>query len=215
MALLSVTAFANVRPAPAQGAEYDLVVVMTGVIPEATQVAASYAHPVGHAALREAIARFAGETGRPVRELVMQEAPLFRGSKTISTAVQFTSPGLMMSGAPLPVAAVVQCFPGWQHLRIAFNTGQGFRFAGPYGDTVIDGRRARLIIGTSSYEYDVEKVSEGPAVAPAAASPSACTPPPARQAGTLFGGIMGAVVVVALATLAAVRLRARGPRQGK
>jgi len=215
LALLLAALLADPRFVRAQAGDYDLTVVLVGVSPGPTHLAASYSHPVAHAALRAALAGLARDVGRPVEGMVLQDAPLYPGARVVSTAAEITSPGLVVSGAPLPVAAVMRTFPGWRHLRVAFITGPGFRFAGPGDGGGFAGYRVRLITGPSSYEYDVERTAAGGPPRSTAVPPDARAAPPARKARPLLGGTLLLVVILSLGALVVVGLRVRSPRRAK
>jgi hypothetical protein len=209
--LLLVVSLAIPR-ATAPAAEYDLTVIAMGVSPTPTQVAATYAHAVKHDALRTALDGLAHATGRRVESLVFQEVPLYPHSDIVSTGAEFASPGLVVSGLPLPVEALARALPEWRHLRIAFITGKGFRFAGPPDGIAIDGARARLMTTASGYEYDVERTPEG-ATLPAAPVGSATAP--LRKARALPSGILLVVLIASVGALFALWRWRRPPRPAR
>ncbi len=199
-----------VRPAAAQTSDYDLTVIAIGSRPTPTQVAATYSHAVKHDALQKAMGELARATRTPVSNLVLQDAPLYHESKVVSTGVEFSSPGFISSGAPLPAEAIVRAFPEWRHLRLAFITGSGFRFVGPADGTLVDGLRLRLITTASGYEYDVERTpggAAGTASSPAPVDPAAAAP---RKARPFPGGIVVVVVLIAVAAFVAAWRWGRG-----
>jgi len=203
-------------PPPAGGAsrDYDLTVIVFAGDPGQTQVAASYSHTVDHAVVQARATALTGELGVPMSGLTIDDSPLVRGTEGLSTAVEFQAPGLVVSGQPLPLAAILRGLPDWQHARVAFVVGNGFAFVGPGDGTGVGNAVARLVGSGSSYEYDVEKGHQGTST-PARITPSQSTAArralPTRKAPPALGRIvlLSGTLVVAAAAVAAWHSKAR------
>ena len=138
---------------------YDLIVIVMSRAPAPTQVALSYSRVIDEARLRAGIATLGERAGVKVAEVLIEEAPLTKGSAERATAAQFLAPGLVEPATGLlPVGAIVRSLPDWEHMRIVFIPEAGFRLVGPR-DASADGVVVRLVNEMEAYEYDVERMS--------------------------------------------------------
>jgi hypothetical protein len=216
LALLNLT---EPAVAGAAGRDYDLTVIVFASDLAQTQVAASYSHTVDHAVVEARVKALAGELGIPLSGLSIDDSPLVRGAEGLSTAVEFQAPGLVASGQPLPLAAILRALPGWRHARVAFVVGSGFAFVGPGDGTGVGDAVARLVGSGPSYEYDVEQGQQGTST-PARITPSqsAAAPraAPTRKAPPPMGRILltGTLAMAAAAVAAWILLRLPRRRKG-
>jgi hypothetical protein len=198
--------------------DYDLTVIVFANDPAQTQVAASYSHMVDHALVEARITALTRELGVPMGGLTIDDSPLVHGTEDLSTGVGFQAPGLVASGEPLPLAAILRALPDWRHARVVFAVGSGFTFAGPGDGTGVGSAVARLVGRGSSYEYDVEQGQQGTST-PARITPSrsagARRAAATREARSPRGRILlsGTLVMAAAAVAAWILLRL--PRRRK
>ncbi len=217
--LLLVVPGATARPAAAAASrEYDLTVIVFASDPAQTQVAASYSHAVDHAVVQAGVTALASDLGVSIGALAIDDSPLVRGAKGLSTAVGFRAPGLVVSGQPLPLAALLRALPEWKHARVAFAVGSDFAFVGPGDGTGVGDAVARLVGSGSSYEYDVEQGQQGTST-PAQLTPPRSAPtrrvPPTRKALPAMGRIVLWSGTLVAAAAVAVWIIFRLPRRKK
>lgn len=209
--VLAAAVMAAAEGAPARPAPYDTTVMVVDTGGGGCEVAVAYDRVVDHAALTAGVNGLARATGASISELSLKEETLVRGEPGVGTSAGFRAMGLVRSGAPLPVAALVTAFPAWGHLRIAFFVGPGFRFAGPPGGEAA-GVRFLLAGSSNGYQYDVVRADRGVAPGSERGSPGAG----GREARVLGSGIRKVLlgtsaVLLAVAGWVLWQCRRRGP----
>ena len=188
------TALLAGAPMGAQEAtSYDLMVLVYAPDVGPAQVAMSYPKVVDHAAIEKGLGELARRTGARISGARISDGRQARGTAEVGTAVEFTATDLLDEArGGLPVGAIIRSLPEWQHMRLAFMVGEGFRWSGP-GTTTADGFSVRLVSSMQPYEYDVERKSgrlAPPVVAPQKRAESRAVLP-ALLIGLLAGFAIG------------------------